>query len=345
VGLAGRLLRTGDPAARFALAAAVVGPLLTPLDLLLTPFERRRLARAADPTRPILFVCGPPRSGTTIAALTLIRHLPVGYFANLTSLFPRSPLTARRLFGGRAPPDRRTTASFYGRTAGLTGPNDALYLWDRWLGADRTIVPRQLLPGAAEAMRRFFGAVDALEQRPLVTKNNALYAAAHLVAEVLPTARFLCLTRDPMTLGRSLLRAREEIHGTETEPYGLSDPAAPAGEDPVDSVARQVVFHERLIAAQQTRLDSSRFRVVSYESFCRAPGALAVGIAVDWLGLDEETARRARAIEPFRISERVRLSAALDAQLAAALDRFRVADRPAPASPPAAGPSVRPPAP
>lgn len=326
--MARRLLRTGDPAARFALLAAGLGPLLTPLDLLLLPFERRRLASAADPAGPLLFVCGPPRSGTTIAALTLIRHLPVGYFTNLTSLFPRAPLTAMRLFGGPAATERRTTKSFYGRTAGLAGSNDALFLWDRWLGPDRTVVPDDLVPGGAEAMRRFFGATLALMGRPLVNKNNSLYASAHLVADALPTARFLCLRRDPLTLARSLLRARTEIHGTDREAYGLTDPASRPDEDSVESVARQVAFHERLLAAQQARLDPSRFRLVAYEEFCRDPGGFVARVAADWLGLGPGAGESARAIPPYRISERVRLSPEEDERLRAALDR-RSASSPA----------------
>jgi hypothetical protein len=256
-----------------------------------------------------------------------MRHLPVGYFSNLTSLFPRSPLTALRLFGGRSPPECRTTTSFYGRTAGIAGPNDALYLWDRWLGPDRTVVPARLVPGATEAMRRFFGAFEKLEPQPLIAKNNALYASAHLVAEAVPTARFLCLTRDARTLARSLLRARDEIHGTTEEAYGLTDPEAPPGEDPVENVARQVSFHERLIAAQQARLDSSRFRVISYERFCADPGGLVREVA-EWLGMDRATAVGTGAIAPFSVSDRVRLSAEVDARLAGALKHFRATGAP-----------------
>jgi hypothetical protein len=124
-----------------------------------------------------------------------------------------------------------------------------------------------------------------------------------------------------------LLRARDEIHGTTEEAYGLTDPEAPPGEDPVENVARQVSFHERLITAQQARLDSSRFRVISYERFCADPGGLAREVA-EWLGMDRETAVRTGAIAPFRVSDRVRLSAEVDARLAGALKHFRATGAP-----------------
>lgn len=204
------------------MAAALGGVIVWPLDRLLEPFERRRYRRAPRPSRPLVLVCGAPRSGTTIVALTLIRYLPVGYFPNLTSLFPRSPLTALALFGGVLSPERRPLENYYGRTAGLGGPNDALYLWDRWLGDDRMTVPSLLSPEQVAAMRRFVGATEAFFGRPLVAKNNALHASAHLVAEALPEARFVYLEREPLALAQSLLRARLEIHGTDTIAYGLT---------------------------------------------------------------------------------------------------------------------------
>jgi hypothetical protein len=94
VGLALRLLRTRRPEAIHALFATGLGPLLAPLDLALVARERERLARAAAPRLPIVFVMGPPRSGTTLLALSLIRALRVAYIPNLTALFPRAPIEA-----------------------------------------------------------------------------------------------------------------------------------------------------------------------------------------------------------------------------------------------------------
>ena len=144
LGLARRLLRSGSPEARFAMASAALGPFLAPLDLLLAVAERRRLARAASPRLPLLFVMGPPRSGTTLVTLSLNRCLPVTYLNNLTALFPRAPITANLLFGRPIRHEGVTLANYYGRTRGVSGPNDCLHLWDRWLGQDRTQIPEQI---------------------------------------------------------------------------------------------------------------------------------------------------------------------------------------------------------
>ena len=79
----------------------------------------------------------PARRGRRFVCQTLVRHLLVSHFTNLTSLFPAAPLTATRLFSRFLAEPVSEYRSFYGRTTRLSGLNDALYLWDRWLGADR----------------------------------------------------------------------------------------------------------------------------------------------------------------------------------------------------------------
>ncbi len=321
-GLAFRLLRTGDPAARFAMGSALAGLALTPFDLVLSLAERRRTRRAGPPIRPLLFVCGPPRSGTTLVSQVLISHLPVAYFNNLTSLFPRAPLTANAVLGRRIKRPPADFHSYYGRSRRLAGSNDALYLWDRWLGIDRSRIPAALQPGRRGEMVQFFGALESLTGRPLVAKNNNLNAVAHLVAEALPTASFLCLDRDPGFLAQSLLRARREIHGDEATPYGFHDPGPSAG-SPIESVCRQVAFHRGLMRRQQETL-GSRFRVVSYEQFCRNPEETVRMAAGAMLGLPGPD----RPIASFDAANRVRVDATEFSEIEATLDRLGVARTP-----------------
>jgi hypothetical protein len=284
-GLALRLLRSGSREARFAMASAAAAVALAPLDLLLARAEARRLAAAAPPRGPILLVTGPPRSGTTLLTLALIRCLPVAYFDNLTAIFPHAPITARHGFGRRRPRHRIGLENFYGRTAGLAGPNDALPLWDRWLGADRTHIPRELAPGAGPEMAAFFGAFEAAFGSPLVAKNNNLIGCADLVAPWLPGAHFVCLRRDPLFLAQSLLEARRMIHGDLGVPYGIDDPARPAGLDPIADVVRQLRFYDALAARQRATL-GARFEELAYETFCAAPLDTVLRIAHERLGLD-----------------------------------------------------------
>jgi LPS sulfotransferase NodH len=298
-GLAWRLLKRGDRDAYAAMAQAALGLASAPLDRRMEPAEAARYARAEPPTLPMLFVAGPPRSGTTLLTQTVVATLPVGYFTNLTTLFPRAPLEAMARLGPRLPPWRPRFRSFYGRMRGLAAPSDALALWDRWLGADRT-VPRSVLPDRArEALVRFFGAAEALFQRPLVNKNNALDAQAALVGEALPTARFLILSRERVPLALALLKARQVIHNDLMRPYGLAEPGTERL-DPVTSVCRQVLWHEQLAQQQQARIGADRVSRVAYEDFCRDPAAI-LGVVAERLGVPVRPERLA-ALPTFRPS-------------------------------------------
>jgi hypothetical protein len=307
VGLTRRLLRTGDPAALFAMQTAVLGLLAAPLDLVLQIAEQRRYRKAPAPRLPLLFICGAPRTGTTLVQQVLINHLPFAFINNLTAVFPRAPLTANRIFRSAAHAGGTAYHSYYGRTVGFSGPNDGLHLWDRWLGTDRTQVRTALTPVEQSEMRRFFGAMEQVFGRPVLAKNNNLNACASLVAEVFDRAFFICMTRDPLFLAQAQLRARLEIHGVEDIAYGLADTygSGPGPADVVEDVCRQVLYHQHVAQAQQSRIGAERFWIVEYEAFCQNPSALVDAVAVKVLGQPQPTP--ATRLPPFTASNRVRI--------------------------------------
>lgn len=324
VGLARRLLGSGDSDAYAAMGHAALGVLCSPLDVLLAPSERRLYASAPVPVLPQLFVCGPPRSGTTLVAQALIAHLPVAWLSNLGAIFPRAPLRAMTLVGRRLPPWRASYRSYYGRSRALGAPNDSLALWDRWLGADRTRIRTALTAAESDAMVRFFGALEALTHRPLVAKNNNLNLQAGPVAAALPTARFLCLDREPAYLAQALLLARRDIHGDAAVPYGLH-PGADSADDPIASVCRQVVRHRRAARELAAQLGPARARVIDYEWFCANPREAMAMVSQDLLGIAPAAWCTMDPGLRFKVSRRVRLPAAEFAAIEAGLDRISAA--------------------
>lgn len=322
VGLTRRLLRTGDPAALFAMQTALLGVAAAPLDMVLQVAEERRYRNATAPRLPLLFLCGAPRSGTTLVHQVLINHLPVAFINNLTAVFPRAPLTANRIFRPAAPLRGSAYHSYYGKTVGFSGPNDGLYLWDRWLGADRTRIRTSLTPVEQRDMRRFFGAMEQIFGRPIVAKNNILNACASLVAEVFDQAFFICMTREPLFLAQSQLQARMDIHGGEDIPYGLAGASSsrPDSTDVVEDVCRQVLYHQGIAQEQQSRVGAERFWIVQYEDFCQNPSALVDAVAVRVLGQPRPPA--ATRLPPFAVSDTVRVDPERFRRIAATLGRL-----------------------
>lgn len=283
VRLARRLVESGDRAALQAMAFAALGVVATPLDLVLSPFERRLGNKVRLEPHPVALVCGPPRAGTTVVYQALVSSLPVAYLSNLVAMFPRAPLVASKWSGLARADAPHDLHSFYGKTSGLRGTCDALGIWDNWFGHDRMRPNTQLTETQCEAMRQFFMSADEVFGRPLCCKNNSLNVLAQLVAESVPQALFVCLTRKSETLAASLYRARADIHGDLTQPYGLTvasvDPTFVEPSDPVESVIEQVRFFERVGAEQQARLGAERFWLISYEEFCQRPRELISQVA------------------------------------------------------------------
>lgn len=320
--LAVKLLRSENPAARSAMFMAAAGILLTPLDMLLRPSERGRYRRAQAPEFPLLIVTGPPRSGSTLLGQFLINSFDVGYLNNLTSLFPRAPVTALKLFGRFAPRAAGGYSAFYGKSTRLSGANDGLYIWDRWLGADRELVPDQLEVREDGSIVQFFGALETVYRRPVVNKVNRLVACADLVGEAHPNAYFICLYRDPLYLAQSLYVAREQIMGDLSKSYGPSYVGS-RGADPIEDVCNQVSSYAEHIKRQQSLLGAERFSVVAYEDFCARPAALAEALVARHESLCFADGF-SRDVEPFEASRSRRLPEAVMTSLASRLDELAI---------------------
>jgi len=323
VGLFLRLIRSGDRAAFFAMYTAALGIICTPLDLFWQRQERARYRAAAPSRQPLIFVCGAPRTGTTLTTQVLIHHLPVTYINNITSIFSRAPIVASLALC--KPTHNRAIGfkSYYGKSNGFAAPNDALYLWDRWFGKDRSVIPTEMDEEAQEAMRQFFAAYEAAFQRPLVTKNNNLNSYAALVAEVLENAYFICMTREPIYHAQALLRARRDIHGDERLAYGINQPDAEKPSSVVEDICRQTLFHAEMIEQQQARVGADRFWIVPYETFCAAPDELVKRVAEEILGTPVDGAALKKDLPPFQSTNRVNIEPQLFEQLQQTLATYQ----------------------
>ncbi len=253
----------------------------------------------------------------------LLHHLPVTYINNLTAVFPRAPIIANRVFGPLLRKPNVIYRSFYGRTNGFAAENDALHIWDRWLGSDRYALPTRLDASTVDAMRRFFAAYEDAFGRPVLNKNNALATGADLIAEALPTAHFLVIRRDPAFTVQSILGARETIQGSRERPYGVSDPARRdhCG-DPITEVCVQVLYHERRIEEQRRKIDPRRFWVIEYEDFCRAPYAVVERVAREILDVPVDADALRAALPPLKNTNRTTVSASDFAKIRETLARL-----------------------
>jgi hypothetical protein len=283
-GLARRMIFSGNAAALSTLFVTALGILCIPLDMLLSLRERRLItAAAATPARPVIFVCGPARSGTTLVFQVLCRHLDVSYLQNFTALFPRSPILVskmyRRLFGLKRDSSDRYM-NYYGKTSGLGGPSEANHIWNRWVQPDATGFRTILSAAGAQEAARFFAAFGEIDHKVVISKNNNMNVFADVVAAAMPNVLVICLRRSPEFLAQSLLQARRDIHGSVSHGYGVQNVEdAAAISDPMTSVASQVFYLNRKARELLSLVGANRFWIIDYEEFCRDPGKLVSDIS------------------------------------------------------------------
>jgi hypothetical protein len=286
-GLVRRMLTSRQRGARAALMRAALRYAAIPFDIALRPFERRRLSSADVMPHPIVLIVGGSRTGTTLLCQTLTRHLPVTYTSNIVEVFPRSPITASRLFRFLTLRRQRANVSYqsyFGNTRGLGAPNDGFDIWNRWLGIDRYRSKQSLSSRESTELREFFEAWTTTFGQPMVNKNNRNCGVISLLARVLPQAHFVIVRRDPLYVAQSLLIARKCIQGDESIGWGFA--SQPKTEYPIEAVCRQVAEVEKTLKRQQDDLDPSRITHVQYETFCADPVATVVRLG-HHLGLEQ----------------------------------------------------------
>lgn len=261
----------------------------------------------------MILIVGAPRSGTTLIYQVLAYHLPVAYLTNLSSLFPRSPITASRLFKRFLDTPRFDLHSYFGTTVGLDGPNDAFHVWNRWLGEDRYSTPTALSEPCKADMRSFFDACYAEFHRPMLNKNNRNTDCIPLLADVFPNAYFVGLRRDPVFTAQSLLLAREHIQGSRFVGWGLGSRDSerrPGATQYIDDVCLQVHTIDRKLDHAKQLLGSRRFLEVDYEGFCADPARTVEQVYKRVWGEQYDVAGLRHSLEPLPVANRVRIDPA-----------------------------------
>lgn len=309
VGLVMRMIASGNRAAYSALAREAMRFGALPIDLVMSPFEKRR-HRYSDVERPVVLVVGAPRSGTTLVYQALSRFLRVTYPSNCSAMFPRSPITATKIQERIRLRRKPRFRSFYGQTCRLTDSNDAFEIWNRWLGDDRYRPAQSLSEKKIQEMRSFFGAWTTALGKPFLNKNNRNTLAIRVLSNALPNAVFVVVRRNPLMVAQSLITARRRIQGDARAGWGLQaetvDSHSPLGH--VDAVCQQLFSIESEMEAQLDAVDCNRVFRMTYEGFCERPSGMIRSISEKFAGVDVDETSGVDDCEPFRVSNRQQVS-------------------------------------
>jgi len=257
--------------------------------------------RTPAPRKPVLLLTGTARSGSTVTMWWLARSGAFAVPSNLMSRFWRAPavgaLVERLLFDPALdfrgelslPAEASQSAAYHsdiGKTRGPTSPHEFWYFWRHFLGLGNppTLGESGRRDADAEGFSAHLGALEAAKGKPVALK--ALIASWELpfIAEVLPTAHFLDLSRDPLQTMRSLLKTRERFYGDRARWYSFLLPEMEGVSElsPEEQVAVQVRMTRAAIDAGLAAIHPDRVLRMDYERLCAEPGA-TWAVLRDWM--------------------------------------------------------------
>jgi LPS sulfotransferase NodH len=238
------------------------------------------------PKRPVVFIAGSPRSGSTLLYQYLAKS---GFFAfpsNTISRFYYAPYIGARVqqllfeadFNEEILPrefhDRSGYSSDLGKTQGPLAPHEFWYFWRRFFrfGEIQKLDRNDLEERELDRFRAELAALEHALDGPLLMKAMILNWDLDLLAELFPEAIFLHVERDTLSNARSLLKARERFFGEREKWYSFKPPEYHrlAELPPEAQVVGQVEATNRAVRTFGKEYEGNYLHI-PYEEFCQAP--------------------------------------------------------------------------
>lgn len=251
--------------------------------------SRHLLPRPLLPSKPVVFVVGCARGGSTLLMQWLASTGLVAYPTNLLSRFYKDPyvgaLIHRILYdldhkGEVFPtkPDRSDFRSELGRTLGANAPHDFGYLWRNYftfgaLQSDLVTVPdADRLTG----LQSDVASMELVFQRPVMLKAMEMNWHIPLLRKLFPDSVFLFVQRELNAHAASILKARVDYFGDEAAWYSYkpAEYESIRAAAPWEQVVSQVWYTNRAVQRGLTGLPDKDVIKVPYDHFCAAPSEL-----------------------------------------------------------------------
>lgn len=251
----------------------------------LRPLDRRLFAPTPFARPSPLFIVGVPRSGTTLTLQVLAHALRTTCIPRVLDHGYGLSNAVLRACRKRLQHPRPVFRSVRGRTPGLLSPGEGYGFWRRWFpqDADGAHFHRpQLSPGDAIDLQRAIHELQGHWQAPLLAKCVYLTFSITAIADAVPGARFLMVTRDPVSIAASLIRARRAIAARDW--WSIRPPGYEhwLGKPPVEQVIWQVAETRRRCQEQLHALPANRWKKLAFEDLCNDPAAMVEDIGL-WL--------------------------------------------------------------
>lgn len=242
------------------------------------PLEARLVAEAPPPRVPLLVICYPPRSGSTMLGQMLARTRAFNYVTNHMARYWEAPYLAgliEKKIGLRQVPFPSEIRSAFGVTFGPTEPHEFGFFWNKWLvfeeGTHR--IAEALMPDKrVEAFRRELWAMMSLYDQPFFLKSDLVGLNAAYFGRMFNDIVYVVLKRDPLFVAQSIYQARMQLYANPAVYWSTRPSNRP--DRPEHSPAEQIALQIKGIYQdiyRDLRTSGARFIEVQYEALCQNP--------------------------------------------------------------------------
>ena len=223
-----------------------------------------------------IFIVGNPRSGTTLLYQAITHDFKVCYFSNLMCLFPESPIAVARIaaiINGCKPP-----ISFYnnfGKTVGLSSPNQGEYIWKRWFNDcyDIKTIKYGIELKDEIQVRNSIGLLQKYFESPSVNKWQPLSEKIIDLARIFPEGLFVRIKREREFIAQSILYSKRKLWNDDnkwfsTKPRNYKEIK---NHNYLIKICEQVESIEKYIDTDIGIIGKDKFLTVHYEDLCISP--------------------------------------------------------------------------
>lgn len=261
--------------------------------------EKKLINDNKNDNYPLIFMVGPPRSGSTLVLQWLANTKQIAYPTNLLSRFYKAPIIGskiQRLLTDEKYNYRNEILDFNseinfisenGKTKGALAPNEFWYFWRRFLPFDKKIdyvptnelidyVPTNELEEKMniQLFKNELNGISNVFEKPFALKAHIMNYNIDLLNKIFDKAIFIYTKRDPYANIESALKARERQFGSVEEWFSFKIPEyyeLIKIKDPIKQTAGQIYYINKAVEKGLEKIDESKKVILKYENFCKNP--------------------------------------------------------------------------
>ena len=229
------------------------------------------------PRKPVFFIVGPPRAGTTVLLQTMINYYRIAYINNFIAKFWDAPVIGAILYsslGLKVNPQSYTSDS--GFTEGIDGPHEFGYFWKRFFRYKETHVIDEVEYETIDhpLLNKEIAGLEHVLKRPMIFKNPpALSPQINFLYRYIPNSYFIYIKREPSFVAQSIYLKRKEIFNDIHRWYSVkpAEYSQLKSEEPITQIAGQVYHTSRKIEQDLSQVPDDRKIIMDYHDFCINP--------------------------------------------------------------------------